>query len=117
MFSATFILFGLLVLLGAGCSNKNVIKNQKQADTNQPAVVSQVSIVECAELMAFAPKIDLRSNDLSTSYPWTLKFYARMAELEKKYSITQDELAKICETKKAEPGFAEEVKRQEEKLK
>jgi len=75
-----------------------------------------VSTIECAELMAYAPKIDLRYNTLDVSYPWTLKYYARMAELEEKYGITQDELVTICNAKKSEPGFDDEVKRQEEKL-
>lgn len=75
-----------------------------------------VTTEECAELFAFAPKIDLRYNDLSTSYPWTLKYYDRMAALEKKYGITQDELSKSCKAKANEPGFNEEVKKQGQKL-
>lgn len=75
-----------------------------------------VTVGECAELFAMAPKIDLRYNDLSASYPWTLKYYDKMAALEKKYGITQDELSKICKAKSIEPGFAEEVEKQKQEL-
>ncbi len=75
-----------------------------------------VSIVECAELMAYGSKIDPRYNDKASAYMWELKFYERMAVYEKKYGITQDELEAACNSKKGEPGWNEEVERQEKKL-
>lgn len=102
-----------LLIVGAGCGNTSVVP----AAGNEPmAAEKTVTIEECAELFAFAPKIDLRYNDLSVSYPWTLKYYDRMAALEKKYNITQDELSQICKTKSKEEGFEEKVKEQAQKL-
>ena len=111
IFSITFVLIGVLVLSGAGCSTKGPADVQKQVEPD-----GKVTTEECAELFAFAPKIDLRYNDLAVSYPWTLKYYDRMAALEKKYSITQDELSAACKAKSVEPGFNEEVEKQAKKL-
>lgn len=75
-----------------------------------------VTVGECAELFAMAPKIDLRYNNLPAAYPWTLKFYDKMAVLEKKYGITQDDLSKACKAKSIEPGFMEKVEKQKQEL-
>lgn len=110
-YGVALFLVGFLVLLGASCSTKSTADVQKQIKPD-----GKVTIEECAELFAFAPKIDLRYNDLSTSYPWTLKYYDRMAALEKKYNITQGELSVACKAKSVEPGFNEEVEKQAKKL-
>lgn len=102
-------LVGILVFIGAGCGEKSLPDVQKQINDEPLESDGKVTIKECAELFAMAPKIDLRYNDLATSHPWTLKYYDKMAVLEKKYSITQDELSKACKTKASEPGFDEEV--------
>lgn len=107
------ILVGVLIFTGAGCSNTNVVPTT----VDEPIIQEKtVTIEECAELFAFAPKIDLRYNDLKSSYSWTLKYYDKMAALEKKYSITQDELSQICKAKSKEEGFEEKVKEQAQKL-
>lgn len=109
-----FVLVGVLIFSGAGCSNTNVAPTETK---NEPLKLSKgITMAECAGLFAFAPKIDLRYNDLSVSYPWTLKYYDRMAELEKKYSITQDELGQICKPMKDLPGFDKEVEKQTQEL-
>lgn len=114
-FVITVLFFGAVLLVGAGCSNSNSTNVANSA--NEPITLDNaVSTEECAELMAYGPKIDMRYNDLATAYPWTVKYYDRMAELEAKYSITQDELAAACKTKQNEPGFDDEVKKQEGKL-
>ncbi|MBI5732293.1 MAG: hypothetical protein HY982_02960 [Candidatus Magasanikbacteria bacterium] len=113
IFGVVFFLAAILVFTGAGCGNTAVVPTI----INEPVTQEKtVTIEECAELFAFAPKIDLRYNSLPSSYPWTLKYYDRMAALEKKYSITQDELSQICKAKSKEKGFEEKVKEQAQKL-
>lgn len=111
IFITLALISGVILSMGASCSTKSTADVQKQIKLD-----GKVTTEECAELFAFAPKIDLRYNDLSASYPWTLKYYDRMAALEKKYNITQDELSVACKAKSVEPGFNEEVKEQAKKL-
>lgn len=114
IFGIALILAGVLILMGAGCSTGGLTKPETE---NEPLTQENtVTIEECAELFAFAPKIDLRYNDLPSSHPWTLKYYDRMAALEKKYSITQDELSLICKTASEKEGFKEKVREQAQKL-
>lgn len=102
-------LVGVLVLIGVGCKEKSLPEVQKQTNDELIELEGKVTIQECAELFAMAPKIDLRYNDLATAHPWTLKYYDKMAALEKKYNITQDELSVACKAMAKEPGFDEEV--------
>lgn len=113
-YGIVFLLAGILIFVGAGCGGTTVVPTTVDEPFIQEKTV--ITIEECAELFAFAPKIDLRYNTLPASYPWTLKYYDRMAALEKKYSITQDELSQICKAKSKEEGFEEKVKEQAQKL-
>lgn len=81
-----------------------------------PAVKAKGSVTtaECAEMMVYARNADLRKYNYNplVAMPWSIKLFDRMAEIEKKYGITQDELSKICNAKVGDPEFDREVERQ-----
>lgn len=71
-----------------------------------------VTTAECAELMVYARNADVRTHHVLVAMPWSIKLFDRMAELEKKYGVTQDELSKACKAKVNDPEFNKEVERQ-----
>ncbi len=86
--------------------------------THGSAVKSKgnVTTAECAELMVYARNADVRTHNVLIAMPWSIKLFDRMAELEKKYGVTQDELSKACKAKANDLEFNKEVERQTQTL-
>lgn len=75
-----------------------------------------VTIKECAKLKVLALRADVRNHDPATATINSSILFQYWDTLAVKYNTTRDAVSKTCEAKVDEPGFNEEVEKQEREL-